>query len=246
MQAFHATILHYLSHMHDYRGQAKVLGEHREHGKMMVILDKTIFYPQGGGQPFDTGTISGEGVEFQVNEVRHVDGEVVSHIGTFTKGEKFTPGEIVQLEVDQERRQLHSRIHSAGHVIDSAVTELNLGWKPGKAYHFPEGPYVQYQGELVHDQIESVRKKIEARSQEMISTGCETLIMNVRPDEVQRHCLFAGVTFPDVPLVRIVAVWGEKGCPCGGTHVKNINEIGKITIPKIKITKDEIRVSYRV
>jgi len=244
MQAFPATILHYLNAMHELTGEAKVLGERHEDGKIIIVLDKTIFYPQGGGQPFDTGVMVGDSAEFNVSEVRHAEGDVVNHIGSFTKGEKFALGETVQIKADPERRQLLSQIHSAGHVIDSAVTELKLGWEPGKSYHFPEGPYVQYHGRC--DDVESVRKSIEERSQEMIDTGCETKVINVTPAEVQRHCLFPGVKFPDVPSVRIICVWGEKGCPCGGTHVKNINEIGKITIPKIKVSKGEIRVSYRV
>ncbi len=101
-------------------------------------MDGTIFYPQGGGQPYDQGVIESAKGKFLVEEVRFVDG-IVKHIGMFERG-SFEKGDEVTCHVDKARRDLHSRLHSAGHIVDMGMTELGLGWIPGKGYHFPDGP----------------------------------------------------------------------------------------------------------
>ena len=87
-----------------------------------------MFYPQGGGQPYDTGTISSGDIKFVVEEVRYAEGEVL-HIGRF-EHVRFMEGEQVRCTVDAERRLLNTRLHSAGHVLDMAVNELGYDWKP--------------------------------------------------------------------------------------------------------------------
>jgi len=74
---------------------------------------------------------------------------IITHLGTYTSDAKFNVGDQVKLFVDAEFRKLHARIHSAGHLLDMAMnragkTEL----KPGKGYHFAEGPYVEYIGSV--------------------------------------------------------------------------------------------------
>lgn len=91
-------------------------------GKTIVYLDKTIFYPQGGGQPYDMGTIAGGDIVFTVVEVRYSEGKV-QHIGHFNH-DRFMNDETVVCRVDAERRALHTRLHSGGHVLDMAVNEL--------------------------------------------------------------------------------------------------------------------------
>lgn len=50
------------------------------------------------------------------------------------------------MKVDEEKRRLYARVHSAGHLLDIAVNQLGYQWVPGKGYHFPTGAYVEYQG----------------------------------------------------------------------------------------------------
>ena len=131
------TKLIYLEDFNLFASDAKVLQVVQENGKEIIILDQTTFYPQGGGQPYDKGSIEGPSGKFLVEEVRFVDG-AVKHIGKFESG-CFQTDETIKCLVDEARRALHSRIHSAGHVVDMAVTALKLNWIPGKGYHFPEG-----------------------------------------------------------------------------------------------------------
>ena len=140
------TKLLYLEDFTRLECDAKIVERSQENGKEILILDATVFYPQGGGQPYDTGVIESASGRFLVEEVRFMDG-AVRHIGHFEWGE-LVIGDTVQCHVDAERRLLHSRIHSAGHLVDLAVAELGLPWTPGKGYHFPQGPYVEYAGNL--------------------------------------------------------------------------------------------------
>jgi len=136
------TKLLYLEEMQQLTCEAYVVNVDKKDDKSVVYLDQTVFYPQGGGQPYDTGVISTDDSKFIVEEVRLADG-LVLHIGHF-EGQPFMQGEDVKCVVDEERRMLHTRLHSAGHVLDMAVSELGYEWVPGKGFHFPEGSYVEY------------------------------------------------------------------------------------------------------
>src|SRR5437868_5444628 len=114
-----STTLRYLEHMHDLEADAHVDRVDQSDGRVVVYLDQTILYPQGGGQPYDTGRIQSDNATFAVSEVRFVDGEVL-HIGHFDGG-SFIQGEDIHMVVDAERRQLNARLHSAGHLVDMAV-----------------------------------------------------------------------------------------------------------------------------
>ena len=206
---------------------AKVLGISEVEGKTIIELDQTIFYPQGGGQPYDQGVIENASGVFNVEEVRYIEG-IVKHIGT---GHHFAVGEQVTLKVDEPRRKLHMRLHSGGHVLDMAITRLGLGWKPGKGYHYPEGPYIEYTGEVSDD--ENLQKKIEDTANEIIAEGIATTIKFL-PDQLVNG-----------KPARVV-LYGDFSVPCGGTHVANLKDIGHLSIRKISNKKGLIRVAYQV
>ena len=79
------TRLVYMENMSLLGIDARVVVSDEESGKKYVVLDQTIFYPQGGGQPFDQGYIRGEHSVFKVEEVRFIEG-IVRHIGAFESG----------------------------------------------------------------------------------------------------------------------------------------------------------------
>ena len=205
-----------------------------------VVLDQTVFYPQGGGQPCDTGTIENNSM-FTVSDVRLVDG-VVKHFGTFT-GEFFKPGEEVKCNVNANRRILNSRVHSAGHLIDKALAELGITWAPGKSYHFPQGPYVEYVGSLAGLDKEKLKTDIEQICNNWIKDGIDVKSKAMTREELMRRSQFVPDNIPQNKPIRVVFL-GEFSSPCGGTHVLNISEIKGITIRKIKESEGVIRVSY--
>jgi Ser-tRNA(Ala) deacylase AlaX len=233
----------YMEDMQALTCKAFVVDAKEIDGKVVLVLDQTLFYPQGGGQPYDKGLIkSGDNI-FNVEEVRFVDGEVL-HIGNFEVG-LIKKGDEVECFVDAERRKLHMRLHSGGHIVDMAVFALGLKWVPGKGYHFPDGPYVEYEGDVVPENLEITKVQIENKCNEIISNDAETTIRFMPKEEMSSVCHNVPDYLPEGKPARVV-LYGDFGVPCGGTHVANLSEVGKVEIRKIKNKKGTIKVSYNV
>lgn len=232
------TKLLYLEQMQLLESNATLLSVSTLGDRQALILDQTVFYPQGGGQPYDTGKILSKNGEFSVTEVRNIDG-LVWHYGT---GMLPEIGESVKLLVDADRRLRHSKLHTAGHVVDSALANLGLKWTDSRGHHFPDGPYVAY--ENLSEASEDLKSRIESEANRLITEGFDVQALFINPEEIHKHCFPGNFNYPAGKKLRIIKVYGELGCPCGGTHVKNINEIGPIKIPKLKKEKSLTRVRY--
>ncbi|RKE04978.1 alanine--tRNA ligase-related protein [Marinifilum flexuosum] len=203
-----------------------------------VILDQTIFYPQGGGQPTDIGSITFENNLFLVTSVRMDENGQVWHFGEFQQGE-FQQEENVILKVDAKQRLLNTRLHSAGHLLDCAVLEMGLtNIKPTKGYHFPNGSYVEYNG--VIDESASLIPGLEEKVNELVDKNLAIEKQMLSPEEAKQQ----GVWAPEGKSARIVNFFGFPYCGCGGTHINSSKEIGEITIRKIKSKKGITRISY--
>lgn len=236
-----ATELKYLENYAQLEDESKVVQVDEIEGRTVVILDQTIFYPQGGGQPYDKGTLESPNGKFIVEEVRFVEG-IVRHIGQFENG-KFTSGETVKCLVNKKRRELNSKLHSAGHLVDMAVNDLQLSWIPAKGYHFPDGPYVEYEGSLEGQDIEKLKADLEKLCDNHITEGLETKVQFMEKDKMKEVCHFVPEFIPEGKPTRVV-LFGDFGVPCGGTHVEHLGELGKITIRKLKQEGPNIRIGY--
>lgn len=209
-----------------------------ERGKA-VILDRTIFYPQGGGQPSDTGTIKGSSGVFKVTFVGLDPDGTVWHFGEFESG-SFSEGETVELSIDEEKRRLHAQIHSAGHLIDVATTLLNIPIKATKGFHFPDGPYVEYEGGV--EDAEALKTMLQEKMDTLIAQHIPVCRENITSEEA----VAKGMMAPVGKGYRTIGFESHDPCGCGGTHVENSSEIGGVTIRKISSKKGVTRVSYSV
>ncbi len=233
------TELLYLEDTYLFTAPATFL-EVREHEKgPALILDTTIFYPQGGGQPSDTGFIRGESGVFRVDLVGLDPEGVVWHVGAFEEG-SFASQEKVRLEIDKEKRVLHARIHSAGHLLDVALKSLDTSLVPAKGYHFPQGPYVEYQGEV--SDTESLKVVLEQKINELIAKDVPVKKVVLEEEEAKAK----GMHAPIGKSVRVVSFEGDEGCGCGGTHVTSSKEIGSVTIRKISSKQGVTRIAYSI
>ncbi len=237
------TQLTYLEHMEKLTDEAEIMDVIEENGKTSIVLDKTIFYPQGGGQPFDTGKIISETGEFTVEQTRYFEG-IVKHNGTVKSG-SVNSGDKVKLEVDPERRLLNARLHSGGHLVDMGIYEFKPEWVPAKGYHFPEGPYVEYEGSISEDEKEELKTKLETFFVLKISESIPVTIKFVEKNDIADYCRHVPDNIPEGKPTRVV-LFGDFGVPCGGTHIENLIKLKKATIRKIKQEKDMVRVSYDV
>lgn len=237
------TKLTYLEQMNMLQAEAKVIEVLEEDGKQIVILDHTCFYPQGGGQPYDTGKIQSVNGVFIVEQVRYFEG-IVKHIGYFESG-SFSHGDTVSLEVEKDRRLLHSKLHSGGHLVDMAVYELKPEWVPSKGYHFPQGPYVEYKGTVTEDEKENLKSSLEKIMDQKVSEKIPVSTMFIEKSEIGNYCRHVPENIPSGKPVRIV-LFSNFGVPCGGTHIDNLSMLKKVIIRKIKQEKDAVRVSYDI
>jgi Ser-tRNA(Ala) deacylase AlaX len=226
------TNLIYLNDTYLFEGLAQIVKIFEHESQTVLILDQTIFYPQGGGQPSDIGFIINQNGKFEVTKTVFEPSGQVWHLGNFISG-NFEISETVKLEIDKEKRVLNSKNHSAGHLIDLAIESLNLNLEPAKGYHFPVGAYVEYSGDLNIENTkfaEILEQKVNEIIQENPKISFE--MTNSKHESGKPE--------------RIMHVEGYKSCPCGGTHIKNLAEIGQITIKKVKKNKGNIRISYQL
>lgn len=237
------TKLLYMEDMEAVEGTAIVLEVVELEGKTIVFLDQTLFYAQGGGQPYDKGTIANDSATFEVEEVRYMDG-LIKHIGHFTCG-GFASGDAVGLHVEPVRRALHCRLHSGGHMVDLALKRLGIAWVPCKGYHFPDGPYVEYSGSLDGHDRDALRAELEKTCNEIIAENIATSIEFVDAEELQKRGFEVPPTLAPGKPLRIV-YYGDFGIPCGGTHVGQLEDLRSMSIRKIKPEGDRIRVAYDV
>jgi len=113
-------------HSDDLKANVEVLDCTPHENEFAVVLRATLFHPQGGGQPFDTGWIG----ESQVLRVVQDPDRIIHYVAH------------PQIRVDEQRRQFNTRMHSAGHLIGHFVQAL--GWMPTKAHHWPNEGRVQF------------------------------------------------------------------------------------------------------
>lgn len=241
-----ATRLLYLEHFDTLSSSAKVaeVGA-TDDGRARITLDQTPFYPRGGGQDWDMGLIKASDGEFVVEEVRLDEQGTVRHIGHFS-GKPFAVGASVHCFVEAERRRINTRLHSAGHMVDLAVDRLKLPWVPVKGAHYPHMSFVEYQGELTPEEAENVSQQIRSITNEVITEGGENEIRFMPVGEMHTVCRHVPENIPANKPARVVIYNGNFGVPCGGTHVKNLSEIGRMSITKVKSKKGIIKVSYAV
>jgi lysyl-tRNA synthetase class 2 len=240
------TTMLYLADSYKLEASARVLAvKSLEDDRYEIQLDQTVFYPQGGGQPWDTGTITDtNGNIFEVDEVRLLPDGMIRHCGHFTNG-ALAENTDVKLKIDAERRLSNTKNHSAGHLVDIAAYELGLyeHIKPTKGYHFPAGSYVQYDG-MLENIDEDLIKVVEAKCNELIAKDLKIFAVDLDPVEAE----IKGVYAPEGKSARFVYFenYESVGCGCGGTHVGSTKELGTMTIRKIKSKKGVTKVSYEI
>lgn len=228
------TKLIYLENQNLFEAKAKVVEILGTENGQAIILDQTIFYVQGGGQPGDKGLIRNSDGIFEVTKTVFNEEGLAIHLGNFIEG-RFKVNDEVDLKIDAQSRQLNSKIHSAGHLIDLAVKNSGLRWKSGKSYHYPEGSYIEYSSDVTEDLSPQIPSLIEQINKKYDMLVTQSLPFQIRLDKSQ--------TYKGQPL-RIVSIAGLIECPCSGTHVERTSEVLGFKITKIRIKAGVIKVSY--
>lgn len=209
-------------------------------GRTLVVLDRTIFHPQGGGQPTDVGTICTEGGSVAVDRVSFVDG-VVRHEGTQVEG-VVAEGDLATLEIDFARRWEHARLHTGGHLVMTTIDTL-AGLPAVKGYHFPNGPYVEFEGMVEAPRQAGLADDVQRELDRLIAENSAVTARFATVEEL----LAEDVHVPALPAAgkrtRVVVTAGYHS-PCGGTHVPALGALIGLRVKGIKTKSGRTRVSY--
>ncbi|MGV6827414.1 MAG: alanine--tRNA ligase, partial [bacterium] len=194
----------------------------------MVVLDRTPFYAESGGQAGDSGQISSGQGQFVVADTQKQSGDVFVHLGKAEGGE-LTVGETVNCQVDASERRATALNHSATHLLHAALRELL-------------GDHVQQKGSLVEaerlrfdfthfepvsdDKLAEIERLVNAQIRE--NHLVETRIMALEDARKSGAMALFGEKYAD--QVRVLRMGDFSTELCGGTHVKAVGDIGLFKI----------------
>lgn len=213
-----------------------------EQGKSIVrlTLDRTIFYPEGGGQPSDKGIIRGEGFEIKVERVYGRD--EIWHEGKI-EGRLPKAGEEVKLELDWEWRYENMKQHTGQHILSAVLKDLydsnTTGFQIFENYNKIE---IDFDGKLTWEHI--LRAEIRANEVVQKDLPVEIEFCEELPEHLRKQ-LRKELSDKVKPPIRIVRIPGVDVIPCGGTHVKSTREVGFIKVVNFyKKSKNIWRVEF--
>lgn len=207
---------------------ARALDARRAGDLTYVVLDRTAFYPEGGGQPWDLGTLGGLPVVSVVDE----DGQVVHRV----KG-ALPEGEMVGL-VDWERRFDHMQQHTGQHILSQAFLRL-LGAET-VSFHLG-ADYASI--DLSVPSLEAGQvEEVEELSNRVVFENRPVLIHILEPSELEKFDLRKATGRTD--KIRVSEVQGFDSIPCGGTHCRSTAEIGLIKITRWERRSGNSRVEF--
>ncbi|MFW5907232.1 MAG: alanine--tRNA ligase [Candidatus Natronoplasma sp.] len=210
---------------------------HSEEGR--VILDQSLFYPEGGGQPADHGVLITDDASYPVNYVWRENGMIIHEI----EG-KIPKGEVVEGRIDWERRSALSRHHTATHVIISAAREV-LGdhiWQRGAQKGVKNARLdLSHYKRMTREEI----KEIEKIANQIVLRDVPVKKEELTRDEAEQRFGFqlyqGGV--PESEMIRVVHISDVEDYDaqaCGGTHVDSTAEIGAIKVLNTQRKQDGV------
>ena len=222
----------------DFTAEAKVLALVNADGELVdmlgagekgsVVLDKTPFYATSGGQVADTGVITADGVEFDVEDTsKNADG-IYIHSGTVKEG-VVSVGNTVNAQIDADRRKSVMRNHTAAHLLQAALREV-LGTHVEQAGQLVNDKEVRFDFTHFNPLTTEELSRVEAIVNKEI-LACVPVSMQEMPIEEAKKMgamMLFGEKYGDI--VRVVKAGDASTEFCGGTHVASTGELGLFKI----------------
>lgn len=186
-----------------------------------LILDKTLFHAQGGGQKADRGFIN----DIPVTHVAHSENGTVRHY--IQQSDGFVINQQVPIVVDASWRSTNSALHTVGHLIASLGQILFPSITAVGGHHWPNESRVEFIGETFPD-LNFLK--------DAISNEIEKLILKNTPVFIVGNPISS----------RAIQIGDFSAIPCGGTHLTNLNQLQTVTLTNIKVKGNRLRVSYNI
>ena len=197
-----------------------------------VVLDRTPFYAEMGGQVGDTGKLTASGLYVHITDTKHRDGGLESHIGVVEEG-TISVGDSVTATIDAGRRELIRRNHTATHLLDAALKKV-LGDHVNQAGSLVAPDRMRFDfthfEALTKDELDRIEGMVNAEI--FAAKPVVTQIMSIEDAKAAGAVALFGEKYGDV--VRVVSA-GAEDAPfsrelCGGTHARNTADLGLFKI----------------
>ena len=218
------------SHLTEFEARVVAVTE-RVSGWVAVTLDRTAFYPTGGGQPSDTGTLD----DTRVVECIDAESEGVLHV---LQGRALLPGSIVKGSVDWPRRLDHLQQHTGQHILSQAFISLFAA---------------ETRGFRMLDGYSEIDVALDAPTQEKIDRAVELanrVIWEDRPIHIRQVTKEEAASLPlrkdsaREGELRLIEIEGFDLTPCGGTHAQRSGEVGLICVRSFERAKGLTRIEF--
>lgn len=221
------------AHLTDF--SARVIAVKQADETLLVALDQSAFYPEGGGQPSDRGSLNDSVVEF----VSLADDGIIWH--HLTDAAKFLPGEEVRGAVVPARRREMLQQHTGQHILSQAF--LQLYGAETRGFRITErGAEIDLTLDLPQDEIATALTQAETLANSVVFDNRAVRTHVLSPEEAARLPLRKESFITD--CVRVVEIADFDYSPCGGTHAKQTGEVGLIAIRSHERAKQMTRVHF--
>jgi len=205
----------------------------------LVELDRTIFYPEGGGQPSDQGELAGKTGKLKVEQVRTLpDGRIV-HQGSLAG--LLAPGDEVHAVLKWPMRLKNMRVHTAGHLVHDVLMSMAEGLTPVKGSHSQKA-FLEYAGHL----DPTIAPQLQTKVNDVLGRDLPVVTRESNYEELSVRCRFVPPTLPRNKPLRIIQIGEYDPMPDGGVHVKTTREIEEIVIHAITSENNVVNIRYGV
>jgi len=192
-----------------------------------IVLDVTAFYPEGGGQPPDHGRLQTDTATVTVTDVQERNGSVVHIVGST---DSFEQGQAVEGEIDWERRYLLMRLHTAQHLLSAVVLDEFGAETVGNQIKIGEARMDFEPADFSSEDLQAIQNICNS----YIDEDRDVTIGQMPRDEIEDRIAIGRSNLDLIPdqidPLRVVEIEGLDICPCGGTHVSGLDEIGHMEI----------------
>lgn len=222
-----------------------------ERGSNYVVLDKTAFYAEGGGQPWDTGWLKWDEGSTDVWKVVKEGGEIRHYV------HELPPEEEVEGELDWDRRYNLMKMHTAQHLLSGLVWNQYGAKTVGNSLRVDFD--TQSRRNIYYSHVDFAPVHFEDADLTRMETAFNEAVAEAHPvtvyeedrevleEEIAEERAILDLIPKSIRRLRVIHIGDVDLCPCGGTHVRNTSEIGRMRVLRRRSKgKDVDRVTYEL
>lgn len=203
-----------------------------------VELDRTAFYPEGGGQPSDQGRIEGSNGALSLKIARSQNGTII-HEGSLTGSLEI--GDTVECEVKWPRRVKYMRVHTAGHLVHDVLTSHVDGLMALKGRHGDKA-FLEYRGVVNDAAVSELSDWVNAA----VAEDLPVRSWDSSREELEELCESLPTNLPHGKKLRALQIGDFEPMPDGGVHVSSTGQIGEVQIHHVTVNDGKSTIRYGV